>query len=475
MDGTSFYYNGVSKGTVTNSRKTFTAIGGKIIIAPDMKYYDTVSGTFGSLGSKKRTFTGSITDGTIYGESAVLNTIKCTGVTWSDYFKEGDAISMYNQGGASGPFSTELTLVIREIDGNELHFYENSFPDYATWSITKSGNDSTGPGVCFERKVPALTCMCENENRLWGCADGTIYASKLGDPFNFYVYDGLETDSWTVDTGSPGAFTGCISYLGYPTFFKERNIYKVYGSIPSNFEVIGAATLGIAAGSAASLAVAGETLFYHNRAGICMFTGGMPQPVTMAFGDRRYKNASGGSDGLKYWVSMQDESDAWHLFVYDTQRGMWHEEDDTQATHFAWSEGNLYYLDGEGRIRITGTITEAPAGTTDEAAFDWWAEFTDATQGSPYKKGLSKLYVRAELETGASLTVKLQVDSSGKWITPNGGTIREATKRSYILAIVPQRADHYRIRLEGHGGCRVYSIAWDSYQGSEDKSQQGRQ
>ena len=51
----------------------------------------------------------------------------------------------------------------------------------------------------------------------------------------------------------------------------------------------------------------------------------------------------------------------------------------------------------------------------------------------------------------------------------------EKAKRSNTLAIIPQRADHYRIRLEGTGGCRVYGIARDFYQGSELKSQTGRQ
>lgn len=130
--------------------------------------------------------------------------------------------------------------------------------------------------LSVRRTVPDLLYVCENENRLWGCDKTTIYASKLGDIFNWNVYDGLDTDSYSVDTGSAGSFTACVSYLGYPIFFKEEHIYKVYGSIPSNFEIMGSATLGVAEGSAGSLAVAGEILFSPlPGAGVMAYSGGI--------------------------------------------------------------------------------------------------------------------------------------------------------------------------------------------------------
>lgn len=457
VDGTEFWYDGEHKGTVTDSAKSFAAINGYIIIAPDMKYYNVFTDTFGNLGAS---VSHSVTfkDGTLYGSPAVQNTIKASGVDWSQYFKVGDGITITGCEGTGN----NLSAVIREISGDELHFYEYSFTNGSENNVT------------IERSIPVLKYMLENENRLWGCNDTTIYCSKLGDPFNFFVYDGLDTDGFAVDSGSAGVYTGAISYLGYPTFFKERKIYKVYGSVPSNFELLGSATLGLAEGSAQSLAVAGEALLYLNRNGICMFTGGIPQPIGRAFGLERYRNAAAGSDGLKYYVSMEDSAGDWHLYVYDTQRGMWHEEDGTRATHFAYSEGNLYYLNTDGEIRITGNIQEAPE-SEEEEDFDWYAEFTDFTDDSPNKKGISKIQIRLDLDEGAQCTVKLMMDSTGEWITPQDGTIEEDGKRSYYLAIIPQRADHYRIRLEGTGGCRVYSIAKEYYVGSELKSQPGRQ
>lgn len=320
--------------------------------------------------------------------------------------------------------------------------------------------------------MPELKYLCENENRLWGCTDTTIYASKLGDVFNWNVYDGLDTDAYAVDTGSAGAFTGCVSYLGYPIFFKEEHIYKIYGSVPSNFEVMGSATLGLAAGSAGSLAIAGEVLFYLSRSGIMAYTGGIPQAVGTAFGTKRFKDAVGGSDGLKYYVSMQDETGSWGLYVYDTQKGLWHKEDEIHVTHFTAYGGGLYMLSQEGDVWLPGG-GEAPADSEAEETVEWLAWFADFTEEEPGKKGIGKLQLRLELEEGASVEVWLMFDSDGQWHRA-GGIVGEGAKRSYYLPIIPRRSDHYTLKLTGTGGCRVHSLTREYYYGSELKSKPGR-
>ena len=41
VDGTVFYYDGVARGAVTDSKKRFCALGTIIVILPDKAYYDT--------------------------------------------------------------------------------------------------------------------------------------------------------------------------------------------------------------------------------------------------------------------------------------------------------------------------------------------------------------------------------------------------------------------------------------------------
>ena len=458
VDGTGFYADGELKGIVTDGHKKFASLGAYIVILPDKKYYNRLTGDFGTL-EEEWSGSAKIQDGTYAGEKAKANTIHASGAAAK--FREGDAVTI--SGAVKHPENNK-TAIIREISGDDLRFYENTF------TIADGGDSET---LQLSRTVPELDYICENENRLWGCDDTTIYASKLGDPFNWNVYEGLDTDSYAVDTGSAGKFTGCVSFLGYPIFFKEDHIYKVYGSLPSNFEIMGSATLGVADGSGRSIAIAGETLFYLSRAGIMVYSGGIPQQMGAAFGTQRFRNAVGGSDGTKYYVSMKDTAGAWHLFVYDTLRGLWHREDALEVVGWGWN-GELYFLAADGRLLLNGNARTAQAAAVRETEVSWmteWADFYEYTTYSsasvpiPQKKGIGKLLVRLELDEGASVKIEMQFDSDGVWREVK--TLQAEKKRSFYLPIVPRRCDHFRIRMAGSGGCRLYSLVREVYTGSE--------
>ena len=460
VDGTAFYYDGKAVGQVAEGRKVFGSVGAYIVIFPDKCCYNTATGQFMSMEAKVSVKTMTFCDGTIYGEEAEANTLRCDGVDWAAHFKAGDGVTI---AGCTKNTANNKTIVIREIDGDALRFYENSFTIAEGTQYTETGD------LTVSRDVPELEWVCENENRLWGCKGGTVYCSKgLGDIFNWNVFDGLAGDAWTVESGSVGEFCGAVSYIGYPTFLKETGIYKAYGSVPSNFQLLGSASLGMEKGSGRSLAVAGETLFYLNRSGIMAYTGGVPQPVNAAFGDLRFKNAVAGSDGLRYFVSMEDGDGRWRLYVYDTQHGQWHIEDDAQALGFARLEGCLYMLTADGEI----WAVSGGADGQEEEAVEWMAEFGDFTEDDPNKKGLGKLQIRLELEEGAKAQVWIQYDSDGQW-RKAGPQMGQDKKRSYYLPVVPRRCDHYRIRITGEGMCRIYSMVREVYSGSELKSTKG--
>ena len=461
VDGTDFYFDGAVKGQVTAGKKTFAGIGSWIVILPDKCCYNADTGDFRGMEAKWSGQSLTFCDGMLYGAEAKANTIQCPGVDWADWFRAGDGVTI---SGCSKKPGNNKSIIIRSIDGDKLYFYENSFAlDADGAACTEEGN------LCIERRMPELKYICENENRLWGCTYDRIFCCKLGDPFNWEVWDGLDTDSWNVDTGSAGAFTGCIAYGGYPLFFKEDYIYKVYGSVPSNFGVVGNASIGLAKECGESLAVAGEALFYMSTSGVMAYSGGIPQPIGAAFGLQRFKSAVAGSDGLKYYISQENAEGDWELCVYDTQRGLWHREDELQVSHYTKYNGNLYMLDTDGNIWIGGNPQNQPDGAVPEETLEWMAEFSDFTGDEPNKKGVTKLQLRLELEEGASAQVWMQFDSDGQW-QKIGPALSTSTKRSYYLPIIPRRADHYRLKLTGTGGCRIYSLTRENYIGSEHKS-----
>lgn len=463
VDGTGFYYKGELKGQVSEGQKKFGSLGSKIVILPDKCYYDVATDTFGQMEARWEGGSLTFTNGKLYGVDADANTIQSEGASWKDYFREGDAVTI---AGCTIHSENNQTAIIREIDGDKLYFYENVF------TIGESGYTEEG-SMSIARTVPDLISVCENENRLWGRTKDTVYSSALGDIFNWNLYDGIDSDAYAVTPGSAGNLTGCISFRGYPIFLKAENIYKVYGSVPSDFQLMGSASLGLAEGSGDSLAVAGETMYYLGRNGIMAYAGGIPQSIAYAFGMDRFCNAVGGSDGLKYYVSMEDEAGTPWFFVYDTQKRTWHKEDNTRVTHFASWEGNLYFLNDKGEIWITGNIQNPPEGAVEEEDLPFMVEFADFTDDDPNKKGVGKVQLRVELEQGAELNVTVQFDSDGHW-RPVKNIIGTDPKRSYTLPIVPRRCDHYRVKLEGRGGCRVYSMTREYYSGSELKSKAGR-
>ena len=190
-----FWYKGEEKGQVSPGLKRFAAIGSTIVILPDKCYYNIKTGTFGKLESEWKGATLTFGDGKLYGEDADANMIYYPGISWADYFREGDGVTI---SGCTLQPGNNQTAIIRQIDGDKLYFYENIFTLQDGEQYTEVGELRIG------RDVPDLQYLCENENRLWGCTEDTIYACKLGDIFNWNVFDGLDSDSWSVSPEAAG-------------------------------------------------------------------------------------------------------------------------------------------------------------------------------------------------------------------------------------------------------------------------------
>lgn len=451
VDGTKLYEDGSAIMDVADSQKQFTSIGDRLIILPDKLWYNTTTKKHGTM---EASWNGAakIQDGTYVGISAKANTIYASGACWTDKFKAGDAVSI---SGCTTHTQNNTTIVIREIEGDYLRFSENSF-------TIGEGGDSEN--ISINRTVPDMDFICSRENRLFGCKDDTIFVSKLGDECNWNVYDGLASDSFTVEAGSAGRFTGCCSFKGYCCFFKENIIYKLYGDLPSNYQLMDSASLGVEDGSSKSLSIAGEVLFYLSRTGIVMYSGGFPQSISKPFGEDQFQNAVAGSDGRRYRVSMKNTAGGYEMFVYDTAIGLWHKEDDIQAVAFA-GDRNLYWLDVDGNLWLDGGAADIPEGATKEQTVESMVEFGDFIEGYPNKKGTSKFQMRMELEKGAQVQVLIRFDSSGQW--RNVATLETSNKRSFYLPIIPRRNDHFRLKLVGTGEWKLFSLVRKSYIGSE--------
>lgn len=322
------------------------------------------------------------------------------------------------------------------------------------------------------REMPAMDFLIESENRLWGCRYGVanngevvneIYASKLGDFKNWNCFQGISTDSYAATVGTDGQFTGAVTHLGYPLFFKENCMHKVYGNYPANYQIQTTACRGVQKGSERSLAIVNETLYYKSRSAVCAYDGSLPAEVSTALGETAYSNAVAGAHGNKYYISMQDSEGVSHLFVCDTAKGMWHKEDNTRVEAFCSCRGELYFIDGADRNKIKKM--SKGDGEEGEDKVEWMAETGVIGTDSPDKKYISKLNVRMSLTVGTRVTFYIQYDSYGTWdflFTMTGTSLR-----SFTVPIRPQRCDHFRLRIVGDGEARIFSIAKTIEEGSD--------
>lgn len=397
--------------------------------------------------------------------------VKITSANLGKAFEAGDGVSI---SGLTGTLLDAETGV--EIQNPGLGELEGSFviqargDDYIVVIGLLESPAAIKSPVTVERRMPNMDFVIESENRLWGCRYGLsaggqvvneIYASKLGDFKNWNCFQGVSTDSYVVSLGTDGAFTGAVNHLGFPLFFKENCIHKVYGSYPAAYQTQTVNCRGVQRGSEKSLAAVGEVLYYKSSSGVCAYDGSLPREVSAPLGDTPYHSATAAGLGNKYYISMADPQGGYHLFVFDTARGLWHREDNTRAGLWCRARNELYFLDcADGKIKtVLGTGEKA------EETVNWMAQTGCLGLSSPDSKYISRLNLRLRMDPGAKLTVYIDYDSEDRW-TPVC-TLECGTLRSFTVPVRLRRCGHFRLRLEGRGDVQLYSIVKTLENGSD--------
>ena len=510
VDGGDFIIDGerVSMGlTADETPKTLISMGAYVIIMPDKKWINTVPKNeepveyeHGDIEASVETastvrFEICKIDGSEY--DAIVDVIAPPNPQnmdlWIDTSSVPHTLKQYSEAnarwvaiattyikisatGIGAPFEDGDGVAISGIESDKLadlnstmviwargddYIVVTGFLDIATTQETP---------ITVTRQMPNMDFIIESENRLWGCRYGEsvngemvneIYASKLGDFKNWNCFAGISTDSYVVTVGTDGPFTGAIAHIGSPLFFKENCMHKVYGNYPANYRVQTTICRGVQKGCSNSLAIVNEVLYYKSRYAVCAYDGSLPAEISSALGDVSYHNAVAGSLGNKYYISMADSNEEYHLFVYDTAKGMWHREDNTRATCFCNFRGDLYYIDHKSNDikSVKGT------GKPETAPIKWEAVTGVIGTDSPDKKYVSRMDVRMLLTIGASVSLFAEYNSSGEW--EHLFTMTGTTLNSFAVPIRPKRCDHFRLKIVGAGDAKIYSISKTIEQGSD--------
>lgn len=495
--------------------KTMAKMGAYVIIMPDKVWYNADNGECGYMEEKYENASGSRV-------SFTLCEANGTAITWHDskYYEEnepknGDYMMTTSGGKSSLKVYSESTSIwvtvattymqitaegigknFEKDDGIKITIDKPSGWDYASYifvneedgrlstntyvadktddSITiiamlDVNKEFTDMTITVERKVPDMSFVTECNNRLWGCSkDGhEIYCCKLGDVKNWNCFMGISTDSWAVTIGSDGKFTGAITYLGYPIFFKEDCLIKISVSGTGGHQTKETKCRGVQRGSERSLAILNETLFYKSTSGICAYAGSLPASISDDLGEVRYSDAVASTIGNRYYVSMKDKQGKSHLFAYDQKTGIWCKEDNTDVLYFCKHGDDLYYIDmADKKMKsVLGTLPFDVAEKEEEGKFDWYVESGNIGYASPDNKYIARVNVRIGMEFGTNVDFYLQYDSSDKW--EHKFNMCGTGTRTYTIPVIPKRCDHFKYKLVGNGGCKVFSITKTIEQGSD--------
>ena len=369
-------------------------------------------------------------------------------------------------------------ISISTLDGDDiitaLALPKKSDRYYGSWTVLRSGtawqsldgkatgNEAADAPVKAERRVPDLDFVTEQGNRVWGCnrKENSIYACALGDPTNWYSYRGIASDSYAVSVGSDGAFTGAASCLSYILFFKENCIHKLYGSKPSDYQMSSVRCRGVAAKAAGSLCVIAETLYYLSPDGVMAWSGSLPAKVSGALDTGKLTAADwamGGQLDARYYLYLHRRADgdgSGRLLVYDTEKGLWHEESPA-GTEMVSTGQQLYLWDGSA-LWAAGSDRETEG--EEEANLRFEAVTGDIGMSMPDDKYISRVTLRLDALAHTVVTVAVSYDG-GAWETVGSCAVTQEHQR-VNLPFVPRRHDLMRLKFSGTGQMTLRSMAF---------------
>lgn len=481
-----------------DKERTMISMGAYLIIFPDKVYVNTAKlSDYGSLEAK------FVTSGTV---TYSLSKIDGTGYTYTgtkplepedgDVWLDDDTLKEYSD--YSSSWVNILTTYIKiaspnigkafeqydgvKISGSSDDYFNNTFiiqskgDDFIVVIGLKSNFSQTTP-LTISRETPDIDFLCEGENRIWGCNSkkNEIYACKLGDFKNWNCFGGLSTDSYAVTVGSDGDFTGAIRYMSSILFFKENYIHKIYNLNPP-YNVTTSFTKGVQKGSNKSLCVVNGSLFFMSSTGVCRYEGSLTVPLNNVFGTIYYHSGVAGEFRNKYYICLSSGANKRELFVYDTQKGLWHKEDEIDISHFSTNNSNLYYVYKDGVKKLAmidseqpyGTFTGQLSGYLQESDIEWSAEtglLGLDLEGYKYIRAMSVRLSITPISNVGRVDISVEYDSSGKWELLD--TIEAQKVHGAALRLsLNRRCDHIRLKLSGKGHCKVYSITLDVEEGS---------
>ncbi|MBQ7670251.1 MAG: hypothetical protein IJS45_05975 [Clostridia bacterium] len=493
------YYAGQETGLLmTPGEKQTVSMGTKVIIFPDKVWYDTKDGTYGSLDASFTSQSGVSVSFALsdpfggeyeYDASPTAPESPADGAAWCDTSVTPNVLYRYSESSDTWAEINSTFVKIsspgigqrfRAGDGVTLSGSSQNTLDGAA-VIEDAGDDfilvpgiissSTTQDTPFSvtRAAPEIDFCVEHNNRLWACRSGLsrdgeyvneIYASKLGDPFNWNAFSGLVSDSYAASVGTDGVFTGCAVYLGTPSFFKEGCVHKVYGTRPSNFRIVASSCDGVARGASRSVAECCGSLYYLSKSGFMQYDGSYPQQISNTLGELAPSGAvSCVCDGRVYLFIPGGTRSG--LYVYDAMLSVWHRYGESGIEATCRAPSGILAATPEEYINLDSKDAGASAGAflgddSGDADVTSWRFETGELTAERDDMYVDKIELTCAVPEGGHLTVEL---ITGEDEAMPVVTLSPSVRRTFTVPVITPRHRRCRLRISGAGQCVVYSIS----------------
>ncbi len=311
--------------------------------------------------------------------------------------------------------------------------------DIIPWPYS-TDNPTYAQNGAIRKYLPKVTYGCVAHNRVWCCSQNgeEVYASALGKPLEYYEFNGVSTDSWSVTVGSPGKFTGIVPWQTRVVVFKEDYVHVIFGSTPKDFSM--ERTYGVGCIDRQSIANAGGMLIWLSYDGFYAYAGSKPERISDKL-NTKYVSAVSFSDGISYYVRCEKENGEKEFLVFDTEKGIWSKFSDMDIVTGDFYKGRMYFCTQDSMY----TMKEGEYG-------DFYLESPELTLETFNDKSLIYATIRCKIKDGF-INFYTSVNG-GQWVSHKG--ISKTGK--HRLPIRYSSGDILRFRIEGSGEVTITEL-----------------
>ncbi len=419
---------------LTAGKKEVAAVGGKVFVMPDKKILDLTEKYPTWRSIEKEVFYAD-SSARLYGNSIVFKN-DTDFQSFTSAFKVGDAISCtggyyyINQVAKSW---VDKKMIVREISNRsekKVTFDPYTFYDANADSITE---------FTFKKTVPDITHLCSWNDRVWGCSsDGKIWASKYNDPTNFEYFDLTSADSFTLEAGTGGAFTGSCATGSYIAFFRQNKIHRITGTKPSNYRHTVIKQPGVMNGSERSLAVISDIIYYEGKEGVYAFDGADARLISEKLGDFVHSEGIGAARGEDYYICMKNEGGNFDSYIYYPRKGIWLRDGLRKYQSAVSFLGNMYFINKDEKV-IYKVADKQGNGNFQICLRAFEADFAE-------KKGFMRICIGYTKRKSGSIICFAAINGD---TFEEVGRFTEGTEGVAEIRLTPNRGDIIKLNILG--------------------------